>query len=278
MSAAMSVIVPAHDEATIIVDNLARMIAGDPDGRLEVIVVANGCTDDTAERARSVDARIRVVELGASSKIAALTAGDRAASHPVRAFVDADVRVDSATLIALAELLSAPGGPLAAAPALVVDASRSSWLARQYFRVWEHSDYRRRGHIGSGIYGLSALGRARFAEFPEIIADDRWVELQFAAHERDTSPGTFTVPAPRTLRAQIRRATRIAAGNRELGERFPELGGRTSSSGVRRLVARVARRPSLWVALPVYAAGYLAPRFAPRGAVTGWMRDETSRT
>ena len=274
----LSVIVPAHDEAAVIGANLARMVADDAGHRIELIVVANGCSDDTAERARDVASRIRVIEIEATSKIAALRAGDEAATHAVRAYVDADVRVTSTTLLALADALAAPDGPLAAAPRLVVDASRSSLAARQYFRIWEHSDYRRPGHIGSGIYALSEAGRARIGSFPAVIADDRWVELNFSPAERATTAGEFTVPAPRTLRAQVRRSIRIQAGNRELADRFPELQPADGRSGVRRLLGRVARRPALWPALPAYAAGYLAPRFAPRAPEgVGWNRDETSR-
>ena len=42
---------------------LERIIAGDPDGAIELIVVANGCTDDTARVAASVDPRVTVVEI-----------------------------------------------------------------------------------------------------------------------------------------------------------------------------------------------------------------------
>lgn len=276
-AAGLSVIVAAHDEAAIISANLARMIDGD-DGRIDLIVVANGCTDGTADAARAVSQRIRVIEIAAPSKIAALRAGDEAARHRVRAFVDADVIITASTLHALAEVLEDPDGPLAAAPRLVVDASRSSLPARQYFRVWEHSDYRRPGHLGSGVYALSDRGRARLGEFPDVIADDRWVELNFQPDERATIDADFTVPAPRTLRAQVRRATRIQAGNRELAERFPQLHGESGRSGVRHLLRRVAARPSLWAAFPAYAAGYLAPRLARASAgPIAWNRDETSR-
>jgi len=276
-AARLSVIVPAHDEAAIISANVARMIDGDDD-RIDLVVVANGCADATAETARAVSDRIRVIEIAATSKIAALRAGDEAARHPIRAFVDADVAVTAATLHALADVLAEPDGPLAAAPRLVVDASRSSLPARQYFRVWEHSDYRRPGHIGSGIYALSERGRARLGGFPDVVADDRWVELNFGPHERATIDADFTVPAPRTLRAQVRRAIRIQAGNRELAERFPELQVESRGSGVRHLLRRVAARPRLWAAFPAYAAGYLAPRFARASAgPIAWNRDETSR-
>jgi glycosyltransferase involved in cell wall biosynthesis len=275
---ALTVIVPAHDEAAILGANLRRMSDGAHPG-IEFIVVANGCSDDTAGVARGVSPGIRVIEIPEPSKIAALNAGDAAATHATRAYVDADVRIDASTLRELAELL-AGDGPLVAAPRFEVDTRGSSWAARQYFRVWEHTEYRHRGHVGSGVYALSARGRARFGRFPDVIADDRYVQQLFDADERATlEHRTFTVPAPRTLRAQIGRAARIRRGNVELVARFPQL---RSEAGVERhgaLLARVARRPSLWPAFPVYVVGTLAPRLraATSGAELGWSRDETSR-
>ncbi|TPX03998.1 glycosyltransferase, partial [Schumannella luteola] len=244
----MSVIVPAHDEANVIGANLARMARGVPAGRLEFVVVANGCRDDTAARAARAIPDAVVVELAEGSKIAALNAGDAVARHPIRAYVDADVRVAGTTLLALAELLDTPL-PRVAAPRFTVDTSRSSIFARAHYRVWEHTDYRRSGHVGSGIYALSAAGRARFDAFPDVIADDRYVQQLFAPEERLALDGhSFEVPAPRTLRAQIRRSTRIHRGNAEIARDYPELRPAPATGRHGSLLARVARRPSLWPA------------------------------
>ena len=44
-----SVIIAAHNEAGIIADTLRALSAAAPGTDLEVIVVPNGCSDDTAE-------------------------------------------------------------------------------------------------------------------------------------------------------------------------------------------------------------------------------------
>ncbi|WP_157981726.1 glycosyltransferase [Protaetiibacter intestinalis] len=278
MSARMSVIVPAHDEAHVLAVNLARMTSGIPRDALQFVVVANGCSDDTAEIARA--AGVDVVELATGSKIAALNAGDAAARYAARAYVDADVRVSGETLLALAELLTHSDGPLVASPRFTVDTRFSSLFVRAHYRVWEHTDYRRSGHIGSGVYALSARGRMRFDRFPEVIADDRYVQQLFSPAERALLPGhSFEVPAPRTLRAQIRRATRIQRGNDELAERFPELRSESVVSRAGGLLGRIARRPQLWPAVPVYLVGTVGPRLraATARGPQAWNRDETSR-
>lgn len=276
VNALLSVVIPAHDESALLGRLLVRLLSEDPDGRLEIVVVANGCTDDTASVARGASPRVRVVETPEASKIAALNLGDRAASTFPRAYVDADVRISTADLVAVASALSADAGRMVASPAFTVDARRSTWLVRQYYRVWGLSEYRRQGHIGSGVYVLSRQGRERFSDFPDVIADDRFVQTRFAPDERLTvTEATFSVDAPRTFRALLRRSTRIALGNLQLG-------GGSARTGAGRLFARVARRPRLWLAFPVYAFGFLvarrrARRLWDRGELSDWHRDETTR-
>ena len=154
---------------------------------------------------------------------------------------------------------------------------------RQHYRIWELSAYRTTGHIGSGVYAVSAAGRARWAEFPEVIADDRFVQQRFALDERRTLPDhSFSVRAPRTFAAQLRRTIRIDAGNRQLPATMQVVAVEPASSRFGQLLRRVAARPSLWPALAVYAYGYAAPRVASRwqlglGRTIAWNRDETVR-
>jgi glycosyltransferase involved in cell wall biosynthesis len=84
-------------------------------GEMDIIVVANGCTDDTAEVAASFGPAVRVLTLPAASKQDALTAGDRAAADFPRIYVDADLELRADDIRALTAALSQPG-VLAAAP------------------------------------------------------------------------------------------------------------------------------------------------------------------
>ena len=72
---------------------LTTLLAGAEQGELEVIVVCNGCRDDT-RRSHVVHAPdAMVLELPAASKPAALNAGDRRATRFPRIYLDADVEV-----------------------------------------------------------------------------------------------------------------------------------------------------------------------------------------
>lgn len=278
----LTVIVPAHNEAAVIGDNLHRLLDGVEEGAIGVIVVANGCSDDTAAVAAAVSPSIRVVELEEGSKIAALNAGDRLVVDFPVAYVDADVAVTGGAMLAVADALVQGAGVLVAAPQMVVDTRRSSWLVRQYYRVWEHTDYRRRALVGSGVYVLSREGRSRFGRFPSVIADDLYVLRLFRPTERlSVTDATFTVMAPATFRAHVRRSTRIAAGNAQLSA-FHSPADPVDGSGVRSLLRTVIRTPRLWLAFPVYVVGYTIPRLRARaarrrGVSITWNRDDTTR-
>ena len=71
---ALSVVIPAHNEEAVIARALRGLLDSAADD-IDVIVAANGCSDETVSRALAVDPRVRVVETGSASKIAALNLG-----------------------------------------------------------------------------------------------------------------------------------------------------------------------------------------------------------
>ncbi|AYG03176.1 glycosyltransferase [Gryllotalpicola protaetiae] len=278
----VSVIIPAHNEAHVIGGTLRRLVDTDIEGRLELIVATNGCTDRTGEIAASVSPRVRVIEVDAASKIAALNAGDEASTWSTRAYLDADIDITADALLASADALG-DGPMLVSAPRMLVDTAGSSAPVRMYYRVWELTDYRLHGMVGSGIYIVSGIGRARWGSFPDVIADDLFAQRQFAEHERlEFNGATFTMRAPRDLRTFLHRQTRIVAGNREAAAHYPELERMTVAPGVWALIGRLLRRPWLWPAALVYTYASLEPRrraavVRARGAAQSWNRDETRR-
>lgn len=273
-------IVPAHNEENIIGASLRTLLGrGAP---VEVIVIANGCTDRTVEKARTVSSAVWVVDLAEASKVEALNTGlDLAMTYPI-AFVDADVTVSGADLSKLAARLDADDRAQVASLNMRVEPS-TSWWVRQYYRVWELTDYRSTGHTGSGLYMLSREGRARFHRFPDVIADDLFVQRLFRPEERLTASDLFfSVKAPGTLRALLKRNTRIAAGNRQLARHFPKLAPPRGGAGARALLGRVWWRPNRWVGFGVYATVYLmshrrAQRLLDSREAISWSRDETTR-
>lgn len=279
----MSVVIPAHNEAAVIT-RLLRSFSEDPrSAQLQIVVVPNGCTDDTAAQAAAFSPPVAVSTLAEASKIAALRECDRVATEFPRAYVDADVTVSVQTLLALADALAQPGAPMVASPFLVVDTEGASWPVRSFFRIWALTEYRQTGLVGAGIYALSAEGRGRFTDWPQVIADDRFIQQLFLPAERLVlRDHSFSVRSPRNLRSHLRREIRIARGNLQL----PATVQRAAQPRARRhfaLLWRVARRPLVWPDFVTYflitlAVRMLTRRQVARGSSTGWNRDESTRT
>jgi hypothetical protein len=275
----IAVVIPAHDEGRVIERCLARLLDGAEPGELEVVVVCNGCADDTAERARRFGPPVTVVETPIASKVAALNLGDEVVAGFPRFYVDADVELDIAAVRDVAAMLAPGSGVAVAAPRAVVAHRDRRWGVRSFYEVWTRMPYFTDDMVGSGVYAFSEEGRAGFGAFPDVIADDEVARRAVPASARRSSPrSTFTIHPPRTLRGVVAIMTRARAGNVELAG---ALGSGDAGTGAARTLGRIAATPATWVHAPVYLAVMaLAERRARRRAGEGnarWERDLTSR-
>ncbi len=193
----VSVVVPAHNEEVVIGRCLSALFAGADEGELDVVVVCNGCDDRTAEVARRAAPLATVIEIPVASKVAALNAGDQAARHFPRFYLDADIELSVAAVRQVAAVL-AEGGVMCAAPRPYFDVAGRTWPIRAFYDVWKEVPYRALDMVGSGVYALSEQGRARFGEFPELTADDQFVQQQFGPAElKSVGDASFVVHPPR---------------------------------------------------------------------------------
>src|SRR3954451_5036975 len=72
MSRGFSVVIAAHNEGAVIEATLRSVLNNKLDRPLQVIVVANGCSDDTAEKARKFGDAVEVIETPVGNKINAI--------------------------------------------------------------------------------------------------------------------------------------------------------------------------------------------------------------
>jgi Glycosyl transferase family 2 len=273
----VSVIVPAHNEERVVGTCLDALLL-DSAGELEVVLVANGCADGTADVGRSYGGRVRVVETSRPGKGHALDLGDAAARAYPRCYVDADVVVGGATVLALADALERTGRPVGA-PRLRLDLTGASRPVRRYYDVWARLPYVRSAMVGSGVYALTRAGRARLPSFTGVVNDDGLVRRSFAPAERLVlDDGAFTMRPARRLGSLIRRRARVLAGNAAL-RACPASGDGTSLGDLGRLMWRERVSPlSVAVFLAVWvAARALAQWRALTGARHAWGRDDSSR-
>lgn len=277
-----SIIIPAYNEGAVIDRCLSTILADAQPYEFEIVVVCNGCTDDTAQRARRFADKVKVIETPVGSKIHALNLGDEHVTSFPRFYVDADVQLSAAAIRDVAALLDDDSDTVVAAPQAVVAFQDRPWLVKAFYRVWTRLPYFRENMIGSGVYAFSRSGRARFDRFPDVIADDEYARLIAAPHERRASAtSSFTIFPPRTISGVLAINTRARAGNYELRRRFPELQSHGNTSAGRTLKT-LAGDPSLWLDASVYLSVMMLAKLRAHDKLRKrmekvWERDDTSR-
>jgi glycosyltransferase involved in cell wall biosynthesis len=277
-----SVVISAHNEENVIGQSLDALLSSPTPGPMQVIVSANGCTDRTA--AMATRPGVVVIDRPDPGKAAALNAGDRAATGFPRIYLDADIVVPPGGLAAVVARFAEAPHPLAVVPRRRLDTTGRPWFVRAYFSINERLPVFHDGLFGRGMIALSAEGRARFGTFPDLIADDLFLDSQFTDAEKAEASGVeVVVAAPFTTRALVRRLVRVRRGNAEMRA--------AAAAGQIAVRVRSVDRWSWWrdVVLPqprllpaaipylliTIIAGLLSRRPVRPGE--GWGRDESTR-
>ncbi|QFT75969.1 glycosyltransferase [Erythrobacter sp. THAF29] len=282
-----TVVIPAFNEETVISACLESVFDGMPlDANCEVIVVANGCRDRTADIARAFDRRIRVIEIAQGSKTNAINQANRAATRAPRIFLDADVKCDYRSLSALAKILGDPD-VLAAVPQVRIDTDGADALVKAYYRVWLRQPFAASALGGTGCFGLSARALRKLGSFPEIIADDLWAMSRFPPENRrivtsddDGNPVYSTVTAPKSFLSQIRVESRRHSGSLQVRREYPT--PNLSLTGKATIIPTAKGSGTSTMDAAIFLAMKAAARLkskwrAVRGAQTVWTRDLSTR-
>ncbi len=275
---ALSVIVPAANEEEHIGRCLDAILAqqGVGAGTVEVIVAANGCTDGTADGARSRQGAfaargwpLTVLDIPEGGKVGAMNLADGVARGTARAYLDADVVIDADLLKATLHALETPQAVYATGRLRVAPAR--SWFTRRFGAMWVRLPFMAPGSApGAGFFAVNAAGRARWAAFPAVIADDSFVRWTFAPGERIEVQAGYSWPLVEGFGPLVRVRRRQDAGGAELARLYPEL---ERNEGKTRM--RPATHLSMLMAHPVDYAVYAAVKLAVRlGGKTaaGWAR------
>ena len=276
-----SIIIPAHNESAVIEATLRSILANKLDRTLQIIVVANGCTDDTAARARAVGGSVIVIETPIGSKTHAMNLGDRVARFFPRAYVDADIRLSDNALQNVVDAFNDPNCRIAAPIAHHTYAGNNPILSG-YYRLWRSLPYVRKAIMGSGFYAIDSELRGRFAEFPAITADDKFIRNLTRPEERRVVEGCHAViNMPETFADLLKVKTRWTYGNLELATTRPDLNVNDQDQ-YKGVPAHLFLRPWLWPHVPAFVFIYLYTRSAAKKRIaqnqTGWDRDDSSRT
>lgn len=265
----LGVVIPTH-RGSILLDRSMGSLARQTLTRdLHVVVAVNDSRADSYDRAVELAPVLRAAGLACTvvrtppGRSAALRAGDRLLPPGARLYLDQDAALSPDAVATLVAALAPGTGVHFAAPRVRLAPARSA-VTRAYFRIWRELPYVRRSPATCGAYAVSAAGRARWDELPDLHSDDKWVRWHFAPHERQVvSAEWYEVVAPDGLRDLLRARRRYQRGNRELvalEAQPPYPDDHTRHHGiVRSLLANPAAWPAAAVFLAVHAAGRMTP-------------------
>jgi glycosyltransferase involved in cell wall biosynthesis len=276
MKHGLSIIIPANNEEDYLASCLTALMGSEPaDAPVEVIVVANACTDRTVEVARSFEPSARhigwalqVLDLPQPGKLNALNVADGAATGGMRLYLDADVLVSPPLVRLLVEALAATSDPRYASGRPRVSVARSL-VTRAYARFWQLLPFVRSEAPGFGVFAVNEAGRARWGQFPAIISDDTYVRLQFAPHERVGVAADYEWPMVEGFSRLVKVRRRQDEGVKEIARKWPTLfenEGKPALGG-NALLGMALKEPMGFL---VYAAVALAVR--SRRASSQWTR------
>lgn len=142
----VSVIVPAFNEKECIADTIRSLVASDHP--VEIIVVDDGSTDDTADIAESLQLpNVTVIRKPNGGKATALNVGIMHASHDIIVMMDGDTVFEPSTVRRLVQPFADPAVGAVAGNAKV--ANRSSLIAR-----WQHIEYVIGFNVDRRVYDL----------------------------------------------------------------------------------------------------------------------------
>lgn len=275
-----SIVIPAHNEASVIGRCLTSVLQSAYKGEFAITVVCNGCTDNTAAIVRQYFPEVTVIETAVASKIHALNLADSGNRIYPRIYLDADLEVTSSSLRSLiAPLLNSEF--FVSCGNMHVYTNRSSYVVQAFYNIWQHNSYLSSGKFG-GVFAISEKGAERLGEFPNVTNDDEYVKQLFKSHERaHVENCVFQMSAPHTLSGLVKIRTRAIRGTLELQKLGYASNDSLAAGSLVDIMKKMLGRPSLWLPLPIYIV--ISTWIRVKVLLTGqynnraWERDESSR-
>jgi glycosyltransferase involved in cell wall biosynthesis len=274
----LSVLIPANNEADQIGNCLSALLASSLQqiDRPEIIVIANGCSDNTAKNAAEYTEsatqkgwKFSVLDLPEGGKLKALNQGDDHAIYDMRIYLDADVTVSPELITQLYTALNKTT-PVYASGTVIIP-NPKTWISRAYRKTYTHVPFFTHGVPGCGVFAVNGLGRSKWERFPDIISDDTFVRLQFTPPERVSVPATYQWPIVEGFRNLIKVRRRQDLGVAEIAQKYPEilLNDDKPQLGLIGTLKLLARNP---IGFCVYAAVAIAVRIGRKDDGNAWSR------
>ncbi|WP_229075073.1 glycosyltransferase family 2 protein [Actinoplanes sp. DH11] len=262
----LGVVIPTHRGSALLSRSMTSLAGQTVTRDVHVVVAVNDARADSYDRAAELAPALRDAGLTCrvvrtpQGRSAALRTADRLLPAGARLYLDQDAALSPGAVATLLTVLAPGTGIHFAAPGMRLAPARSA-VTRAYFRIWRDLPYVRRSPATCGVYAVSAEGRSRWDEVPDLHSDDKWVRWHFAPEERRVLAAEwYEVVAPDGPADLVRARRRYHRGNRELvglAARPPYPDDHIRHRGIVRSL--LSNPPAAAVFLAVHAAGRLTP-------------------
>lgn len=273
-----TIIMPAYNEENCVGSTLNSLMKDMVPGEFDIVVVCNGCHDNTANIAKEAAEHVRVFETNVASKSNALNIGIKEAISETLVFLDADIKTSASSVRYLLRSLASTECDLAYGKAIFNTASCSAPV-RAFYKAWRLNPYFDGGKVG-GFFVVSQAGKSSLGTFPKLTNDDEFVRRRLMAKSVYVPTATYTVEPPRTLSSLIKVRSRVYRGNRELACLDVPVASNQQHANGSRFLQRLLRSPSAWAGAIVFAVVAAAAHLRNRllNNASQWEQDPTART
>ena len=231
---ALSILIAAYNEETLIGETLRSIAALDYPGALQIMVLNDGSTDGTAAAVRDAEALfagsigrdlLLVSEKQNRGKARVLNDGLTLAAHDLVVTIDADTLLEKGCLVALVEHLHASSPETAAiAGAVLVGNQNDSWITRA--QQWDYFHGIAAVKRMQGMYNGTLVAQGAFSIYrkaalveaggwPDTVGEDivlTWSLLRMGYKTGHAEDAVAWTHAPDTLRGLSNQRKRWARG------------------------------------------------------------------
>jgi len=267
-----SIIIPAHNEQSVIYKTLKALSPESNINNFKVVVVCNGCTDGTYNIVKNNFPSVLCLSTPKPSKALAIRHAESHIDGFPRIYLDADIQLNSMDARKIIDASEKFPQKLIL-PKSRVDNSNSNFFVSLYYDYWYKTSFVTQLGYGCGTYVLSQESRNQFNEWPDLISDDGFVRQLFEPEQIYIVENTCVkVAAPKTLPELIKVKTRSKYGTIELKEFHP------SSTRKKRPFALILANPlSMLNYLSINLIAKYKAKKNYKENTFSWLRDDSSR-
>lgn len=215
-----TIVIPAHNESEVIAHCLEALATADAPA-YQIIVICNGCSDETAQIVQQQFPQCHVAELPEPDKVEAIKFAESFNPGFPRLYLDADIRLEGHDATLLLDYAKDCDGLVV--PGVDMSYRNSPRIVHAYYGEWLATDFVKKLGFGAGAFVLSRSARQRFESWPSVVNEDGYLRYLFAPEEiHILETTTSQVTAPGSLAGLLKIKSRSRFGNRQLERLFGE--------------------------------------------------------